>query len=198
MRVLGVDPGTSGAVAVYSRYSVVPFAPDSVADLPVYIEGEKTKVIDMAALRRWIIFHKPHVAFTEKAWAMPRFGGKKKKGGAPVFGEDDEEQGMGAVSSFNYGRAYGTILATIHGCGVPLYYVTPSEWKRGLGLLAIKDQAARKEQALDLARKIFPSAAPFITRKKDEHRAEAMLIANYGTMQNDFQTRTWKADENAA
>lgn len=202
LRVLGVDPGTRGAAACYSRHSIVPFAPEAIVDLPFYIEGDHTKVIDMDALRRWIVFHKPHVAFIEKAWAMPRFGGKKKDA-ASFDAPDNEGKGMGAVSSFNYGRAYGTILAVVHGCGVPIYYVTPSEWKRGLGLLAIKDQKARKNRALELARSGFPSAEPFLKRQADEHRAEAMLIASYGTMQmadatpDSFRTRTWKADENA-
>ncbi len=196
LRVMGVDPGTRGAAAVYSRYSIVPFAPDSIIDLPTYIEGKKTKVLDMAIFRRWVVAHKPHVAFIEKAWAMPRFS--KKKNGAAEFGEQEEQSGMGAASSFNYGRAYGTLLGVIHGCGVPIYYVTPSEWKKNLGLLAIKDQKVRKERALELARLHFPSAAPFLTRQLDEHRAESMLIASYGTMQKDFETRTWKADSDSA
>lgn len=199
LRVLGVDPGTRGAAACYSRYSVVPFAPDAIADLPTYIEGDHTKVIDMDSFRRWLIVHKPHIAFVEKAWAMPRFGGKKA--GAPDFDDQDEGKGMGAVSSFNYGRAYGTILAVVHGCGIPIYYTTPSEWKKGLGLLAIKDQKARKNRALELARSGFPSAMPFLKRQSDEHRAEAMLIASYGTMQIEaaadgtYRTRAWKVDE---
>jgi crossover junction endodeoxyribonuclease RuvC len=185
LRVLGVDPGTRGAAAVYSRYSIVPFAPESIVDLPVYVEGEKTKVIDMSAFRRFIVHNKPHVAFIEKAWAMPRFHSEDG---------EEEERGMGAASSFNYGRAYGTLLGVIHGCGVPLYYVTPAAWKKGLGLLAIKDQKARKNRALELARESFPSAMPFLKRQLDEHRAEAMLIASYGTMQEGFETRTWQAD----
>ena len=56
----------------------------------------------------------------------------------------------------------------------PYTLVTPVSWKRSLNLPSDKDAARR------LAQQWYPKVADQLKRKKDEHRAEALLIAHYG------------------
>lgn len=51
--------------------------------------------------------------------------------------------------------------------------VTPQEWKKFYRLS--KDKSA----SLDMARRLYPVAAPFLKRGKDHNRAEALLIAHW-------------------
>ena len=143
--VMGVDPGISGAVAFY-----FPIAPAriSVDDVPV-AGGE----INCSDLARMIRIHRPTLAVIERAQAMPK---------------------NGAVSMFNYGRAYGDVRGVIAAMEVPLHFVTPATWKKYFGL------SSDKEKSRERANRMFPSASESFRRAKDHGRAEAALIALYG------------------
>jgi Holliday junction resolvasome RuvABC endonuclease subunit len=77
-------------------------------------------------------------------------------------------------STFKLGFAYGQIVAAVALSNIPYTIVTPSTWKRSMNLPKDKDAARR------LAVQWFPKQAERLKRKKDEHRAEALLIALYG------------------
>ena len=152
-RVLGVDPGIRGGLAVVE-------IPDGAApvlveciDIPVVGTGAKERV-DVAAVRNFIDRHKPVRALIERAQAMPK---------------------QGASSGFKYGRAVGAIEAAITLCSIPVEIVEPSVWKR-FWKLPGKDKEGSRQQALQL----FPAAHAALARKKDHGRAEASLIALYG------------------
>jgi len=86
---------------------------------------------------------------------------------------------QGLRSTFNLGTGYGMIMATVQLSGIPYSIVSPIRWKRDLEL-----SGQGKDAAMDMARQLFPSARDSMTRKKDEHRCEAALLAhwniNYG------------------
>jgi hypothetical protein len=180
LRVLGCDPGVSGAVCVYSQYSLVPIAPDGIIDLPTYVEGAHTRLIDGWALKDWMLAHKPHVAFIERASAMPSIPDKTT----------GERRSMGATGAFNYGRNYQTVRDVIVlALDIPLYTVETGEWKKRWQLKG--GGSAAKENSRQCAIRHFPSAAPFFQRVMDHNRAEALLIASYGAMQKECDVRTW-------
>ncbi len=81
---------------------------------------------------------------------------------------------QGVVSAFKIGMGYGQILACLAAAKVPHKIVTPTQWKKALCLS--KDKDASRARAVQL----YPTAAPMLKRKKDEHRAEALLLAAYG------------------
>lgn len=81
---------------------------------------------------------------------------------------------QGVSSSFKLGYAFGQITTTVALSKTPHTILTPAGWKKGLNVPADKDGARR------LAQQWFPAIADQLTRKKDEHRAEALLIAHYG------------------
>ena len=89
----------------------------------------------------------------------------------------EKQQAMpkqGVSSTFKLGFAYGQIVAAVALSNIPYTIVTPSTWKRSMNLPKDKDAARR------LAVQWFPRQADKLKRKKDEHRAEALLIALYG------------------
>jgi crossover junction endodeoxyribonuclease RuvC len=149
-RILGVDPGIHGGLAIVEILDgATPVLLDA-ADIPTI--GIKAKErVDAAALCAFIVKHAPQHAFVERAQAMPR---------------------QGASSGFKYGRAVGSIESVITCCDVPLTIVEPSVWKRAHGLRGSEKEASRQR-----ALQVFPSAHALLARRKDHGRAEAALIA---------------------
>jgi len=80
---------------------------------------------------------------------------------------------QGVSSTFKLGMGYGQITATVAMTRIPFTTVTPAKWKRAMNLPKDKDAARR------LATQWYPDIADQLKRKKDEHRAEALLIATY-------------------
>ena len=87
--------------------------------------------------------------------------------------------GQGVVSAFNFGMNFGTIKGVCSALRIPVSLVTPGKWKRDLGLKADKDQARAR------AAQLWPGAAKQFARKKDDGRAEAALIAFWGSKHGD-------------
>jgi hypothetical protein len=180
LRVLGCDPGINGALTVYSQHSLVPIPPDGIIDMPAYIEGDHTRLVDGWALKVWLGHHRPHVAFIERLNAMPSIPDKKT----------GERRSMGATSAFNMGRNYATVRDVITlAFEIPLYTVGKTEWQKMWSL-----KGGDKEQSRQCAIRYFPSAEPFFRRKSDHDRAESLLIAAWGALQKDCDRKVW-ADE---
>ena len=78
---------------------------------------------------------------------------------------------QGISSTWNFARAVGVISAVCELTNYPFHLVSPQKWKGYFGL------KADKNEALDLARQLFPKAP--LKLKKDINRAEALLIARY-------------------
>ena len=83
---------------------------------------------------------------------------------------------QGVSSTFAFGRAVGVISAVCELTNYPFHLVSPQKWKKHFGL------TADKNEALALARKLFPKAP--LKLKKDINRAEALLIAEYWRQAN--------------
>ena len=82
MKILGVDPGITGDLAIVETIDVSIVVIDAI-DIPTIGSGAKERV-DVLAIQRWIEQHRPAFAFVERAQAMPK---------------------EGASSTFKYGRA---------------------------------------------------------------------------------------------
>ena len=126
-----------------------------VHDLP-HMEGYG---LSEAVLREMLAdVHNVKHAFIERVSAMPK---------------------QGVVSTFKLGVNYGAIRGVCAGLHIPFSLVTPGKWKRDLGLKAEKDQARAR------AAQLWPGAAKQFARKKDDGRAEAALIAFWGSKHGD-------------
>jgi crossover junction endodeoxyribonuclease RuvC len=142
MRVIGIDPGLTGACSLFDNGKFV-----TVIDLP-FINGD----IDGMVLREWLEKHQPECAAVELVGAYPHFG---------------------CVSNFKLGHSLGAVKAVIAATGIRYVLMRSQKWKKFYGLYKTDKEASRRK-ALEL----FPGAAAFLTRKKDDNRAEAILIAN--------------------
>jgi hypothetical protein len=148
MKILGVDPGLSGALAVVEWINNVPTLLGAT-DMPVIGSGAKAR-IDVIAAAEWINKHAPSLAFVERTQAFPL---------------------QGRSSAFIFGRSTGAIEAVLTLCRIPLTLVEPTVWKRKLHLPGKDKEAARQ-----LAAARFPSMHHVFARKRDHNRAEATLI----------------------
>ena len=120
-------------------------------DLP-HIEGHGLSEAILAEILREVDDCKH--AFIERVSAMPK---------------------QGVASTFKLGVNYGAIRGVCAALGISYSLVTPGKWKRDMGLKADKNQARAR------AAQLWPGAAAQFARKKDDGRAEAALIALWGS-----------------
>jgi crossover junction endodeoxyribonuclease RuvC len=156
MRILGIDPGIHGGLAIVDIIDGA--APEiiTIIDIPIIGVGAKERV-DGLAIRTWIQTHQPDHAVIERAQAMPK---------------------QGASSGFKYGRAVGAIETAIACCEIPMTIIESTAWKKFHGLRGGEKEASRQRALM-----LFPSAHALFARKKDHGKAEAALIALTGMQQ---------------
>lgn len=150
MRILGIDPGASGALALIDGSSL------TVVDMPSLKirrgKSDKSEV-DGYTLGKVLAELRPDVAYIELVGGI---------------------QGQSASSAFNFGRAAGAPEYQLQMMGVRVERVAPVRWKRALKLNPGKDGAR------STAMKLWPGMAALFKRVKDADRAEAALIAEFG------------------
>ena len=155
--VIGIDPGISGAIAVFDWYTKKLV---EIIDMPTLeVESGKTKKrhISAVSLANYLVgFTDTHIVI-EKVGAMP---------------------GQGVTSMFNFGRSAGIIEGVVAALEMPNTYVTPAAWTKAVGRAAGKD--ASRMRAMEL----FPSKAELFKRAKDDGRADACLIAHWYITKN--------------
>lgn len=165
MIVLGIDPGLTGGLACVVGLPGEKARLLDAGDIPT--TGEKAKRrVDVLAVMQWIRQHAPDHAVIERAQAMPSLPDK-----------NGIRRGMGASSSFNYGRAVGALETCAEGLLIPLTVIESTAWKKAHALIK-----TGKEDSRQRAIKLFPGNHSFFARKMDHGRAEAALIAWYGLM----------------
>jgi Holliday junction resolvasome RuvABC endonuclease subunit len=113
MRVLGVDPGVSGAYALLGSNGLAAI----VDDLPVV-----NRQVDAAEWRRVIERLKPDIAVVEIVHSMP---------------------GQGVASTFKFGMAAGLIRGVLLGAGVPIFDAAPTVWKKHFKLVGSDGEKSR-------------------------------------------------------
>lgn len=155
MRILGVDPGCHGALAVLAHGALI-----EVHDMPILKvqRGKSDKAeVDGYALAALIREARPAVVVVEQVGGM---------------------DGQSPSASFNFGRAAGAVEYAAKALGFSTFLVPPGTWKRGVALRGGKDDARA------LAMRLWPEKAELFRRVKDDGRAEAALIAEYWRKKN--------------
>lgn len=159
--VLGIDPGLSGAIALLDIRTKEPHV---IYDMPTHeIKGKRK--IDLYKLVHLIEVNALHTkyAFIEDV-------------GAGVFtGPGEKKRKQGAVSAFNFGNAHGIATGIVASFMIPIYFVKPAVWKLSMGLSRDKDASRQK------ASHLFPKHSNKWSRKCDDGRAEALLLAVFGS-----------------
>ena len=147
MILMSIDPGLSGAIAVFIDDVLI-----DIVDTPTHelTRNNKTKrQISASALAGIFTQHHPDHVVVEKVTAMP---------------------GNGATSMFSFGRSFGVIEGILAAYNIPATYVMPSVWTKGIGRGLGKD--ASRARACEL----YPSHQQKFARVKDDGRADAVLI----------------------
>lgn len=152
MIVVGIDPGISGAIARYNSSEASAATQLIIWDMPI-LEVNKKKTISPYLVAN-ILKEAAAPVYIEKVAAMPN---------------------QGVTSMFNFGKGFGVILGAAAGLGLQTTQVTAQQWMKALRCQKGKD--ANRERACEL----FPQYADMFTRKKDDGRADAALLAYYAS-----------------
>ena len=157
--IIGIDPGISGAIALVEVDGPFLTLVD-LWDVPTYKHTANRKRImepNLGEIFQNLEDEWVRQAYIERVHAMPK---------------------QGTASTFAFGMAVGLLRGAAATAGIPVRDMTPTQWKRAMGLRGDKD-AAR-----GMAVNLFPSRASDFERKKDIDRAEAALIAVAGHKMN--------------
>lgn len=156
--LLGIDPGLTGACALINGDCTPPEIVE-VWDIPTVkiskgTKGKQKTLVDILMLALKIDGYASmiKVCLIEEVGSRP---------------------GEGHVGAFSFGFSTGAIHGVLNTCLIPTKTVKPSVWKPELGL------SSDKQESIDRAIKVLPASKPFLTRKKDHGRAEALLLAWY-------------------
>ena len=96
---------------------------------------------------------------------------------AHIYIESVNSHGMGRQSAFNFGQGVGVLKGVMAALEIPWTPVSPAKWKKHFNLN--RDKAASRATAT----RLFPKFSHYFKRAKDHGRAEAALIALWGSEQ---------------
>ena len=159
--IISIDPGRTGAIA-----ALVDGAAGPVIDMPLLTVGENQEV-DARGIALFIRAAKDLNPGAEVVGVIERVRAMPPRKGA----DGKEERKAGPQSSFNFGDHYGKAKAAFELLGIRYLRAEPASWKRRFGLTGQDKDAARL-----LAIHRFPEASQLLQRKKDNGRADALLI----------------------
>tara|TARA_B100001248_G_C27387108_1_gene460269 strand:- start:247 stop:741 length:495 start_codon:yes stop_codon:yes gene_type:complete len=154
MKIIGIDPGLSGAIAILENKKVLKFF-----DMPVMSEGKKNKRQLNSAqlvniLRENINSNNEEISVVvEQVNAMP---------------------GQGVTSMFNFGQTFGAIKGVCAALSLPIYFVRPSKWKKHFELINSSKDASRTKVI-----EMYPHLSYQLSKKKDVNKSDAILIARF-------------------
>ena len=180
--IIGIDPGKSGAIAIKSddRYSVFDIPTLTVISgkgkrlkksVDYDIPALHTLLVSLVCVARRI---EPTYAVVERAEAVT-YGATSARG----------SYHNSAQTNFSKGRGYGIIEAVLQINGVPIIAAPYARvWKKGLGLIDPgKAYVDKKEASRLMALDLHPELADRLSRKKDNGRAEALLLIEWLELQ---------------
>ena len=154
MKVVGIDPGLSGAIAIIENKKVL-----GLFEMPVMAEGKKNKrQLNSAQLVNIIkeniqINNEDIAVVVEQVNAMP---------------------GQGVTSMFNFGQTFGAIKGVCAALQLPIYFVRPSKWKKHFELINSSKDSSRTKVI-----EMYPHLSSQLSKKKDVNKSDAILIALY-------------------
>ena len=153
MKIIGIDPGLSGAIAILENKNVL-----KLFDMPVMAEGKKNKKqLNSAQLVNII---KKNI--------------NKSDDIAVVVEQVNAMPGQGVTSMFNFGQPFGAIKGVCAALNLPIFFVRPSKWKKYFELINSSKDSSRTKVI-----EMYPSLSSQLSKKKDVNKSDAILIARY-------------------
>jgi crossover junction endodeoxyribonuclease RuvC len=155
MLIIGIDPGISGSICFFQDGKIM-----DVVEMPTMIEGKKNK----KQVNGSQIFNE----------ILERIRNIDKKDIKVVIEQVSAMPGQGVTSMFNFGQSYGILKGICSAMQLPMYFVRPAKWKKYFNLINSEKDASRTR-----AIEIFPYFSTQLSRKKDNNKADAILIASF-------------------
>jgi crossover junction endodeoxyribonuclease RuvC len=150
--VIGVDPGSHGAIAILDEAGQLL----DVIDMPATQEANGRSATNAPLLASILARSHARVAYCEFVGARPTDA---------------------KVAAFAFGRARGVIEGVCGALSLPIAFIAPAVWKRHAD---IPPGAEHKDLARTRAIARWPAHAERFARKADVDRAEAALIGFAG------------------
>lgn len=165
MITIGIDPGLTGACAVFDHNGL-----RAVFDIPnMKIPGVGPKALVQSKIDAKAFLHTLRDLWPSGEPARAVIEAVGTMGGA-----NNAVQTQGSLL-----RTLGALEAVIECSRIPLQYAYPQTWKRFYGLIDSKlNDKERKAKAIECARNLYPQCRD-IGRAKDHNRAEAILIGHW-------------------
>tara|TARA_Y200000002_G_C22556705_1_gene610661 strand:+ start:232 stop:723 length:492 start_codon:yes stop_codon:yes gene_type:complete len=153
MKIIGIDPGLSGAIAILENNKVI-----NIFDIPVMTEGKKNKrqlnsALLVNMIKNNVNLHEEVSVVVEQVNAMP---------------------GQGVTSMFNFGQTFGAIKGICAALELPIFFVRPSKWKKHFELINSSKDSSRTK-----AIEMYPKLSHQLSKKKDVNKSDAILIARF-------------------
>ena len=153
MKIIGIDPGLSGAIAVMYDKKVI-----NMYDMPVMAEGKKNKrQLNSSQLvniiKENIDEDEEAIVVVEQVNAMP---------------------GQGVTSMFNFGQTFGAIKGVCAALKLPIFFVRPSKWKKHFELINSSKDSSRTKVI-----EMYPTLSGQLAKKRDVNKSDAILIAKF-------------------
>ena len=153
MKIIGIDPGLSGAIAVMKNNKVL-----KIFEIPVMSEGKKNKrQLNSAQLVKLL---KENIKDGEEV--------------SVVVEQVNAMPGQGVTSMFNFGQTFGAIKGICAALSLPIFFVRPSKWKKHFELINSSKDASRTK-----AIEMYPILSSELSKKKDVNKSDAILIARF-------------------
>ncbi len=153
MKIIGIDPGLSGAIAILENNKVL-----NLFDMPVMSEGKKNKRQLNSSLLVNLI--KENIEQNEEV--------------AVVVEQVNAMPGQGVTSMFNFGQTFGAIKGVCAALELPIFFVRPSKWKKHFELINSSKDSSRTRVI-----EMYPKLSSQLTKKKDVNKSDAILIARF-------------------
>ena len=155
MKIIGIDPGLTGAIAVLEDKKVI-----ELFEMPVMAEGKKNKKqLNSAQLVKLL---------------KDNIDNKKNEEVSVVVEQVNAMPGQGVTSMFNFGQSFGAIKGICAALGLPIFFVRPSKWKKHFELINSSKDSSRTKVI-----EMYPVLSSRLSKKKDVNKADAILIARY-------------------
>ena len=153
MKIIGIDPGLSGAIAVMHDKKLI-----NMYDMPVMAEGKKNKrQLNSSQLvniiKENINEDEEAIVVVEQVNAMP---------------------GQGVTSMFNFGQTFGAIKGVCAALKLPIFFVRPSKWKKHFELINSSKDSSRTKVI-----EMYPTLSGQLAKKRDVNKSDAILIAKF-------------------
>lgn len=154
MRILGIDPGLTGALAVLDDQGTVAGIWDTPT-LETRSGAKKRREYDLAQMRRLLApFSADSLCALELVGPMPK---------------------QGVVSMWRMGFGVGVWEGLLAALKIPVERVSPQRWKS----VMLDGLPKGKDAPLYRAKSLWPDQTDKLSLKKHHGRAEALLIAEW-------------------